>query len=86
MKGVYPNEYLKNPNVAKPIEKIGDDIDAYTGEFFEDELQYHWTIDFIIPIPPLLYEGKFTKGVLFTQAASYILKLFHHFFLSKHVQ
>ncbi len=76
MKGVYPNEYLKNPNVAKPIEKIWDDIDAYTGEFFEDELQYHWTIDFIIPIPPLLYEGKFTKGVLFTQAASYILKLF----------
>lgn len=41
MKGVYPNEYLKNPNVAKPIEKIWDDIDAYTGEFFEDELQYH---------------------------------------------
>ncbi|UKI41558.1 MAG: hypothetical protein L6V95_00315 [Candidatus Melainabacteria bacterium] len=53
MKGIYPNEYLKNPKINKPIKKIWDDIDAYTGEFFEDEPQYHWTIDFIIPIPPL---------------------------------
>ncbi len=76
MKGKYPREYFLNPNINKPIEQIWDDIDAYTGEFMEDETNLHEKIDFIIPIPPLNYENKITKGVFFSQGTEYLLKLF----------
>lgn len=76
MKGKYPREYFLNPNINKPIEQIWDDIDAYTGEFMEDETNLHEQIDFIIPIPPLNYENKITKGVFFSQGTEYLLKLF----------
>ena len=36
-KGKYPVEYFLNPNINKPVEEIWADIDAYSGEFFEDE-------------------------------------------------
>ncbi len=76
MKGVYPKKYFKAPHVAKPIEEIWDDIDAYTGEFFEDEKNLHEKIDFVIPIPPLKYKNRFLKGVFFSQGCEYLLKLF----------
>ena len=76
MKGKYPREYFLNPNIDKPIQEIWDDIDAYTGEFMEDETNLHKEIDFIIPIPPLKYKNKTTKGVFFTQGCEYLLKLF----------
>ena len=76
MKGKYPVEYFSNPYINKPIEEIWDDIDAYTGEFFEDEPNYHEKIDFVIPLPPLMYQNKMTKGVFFSQGLEYILKLY----------
>ena len=76
MKGVYPREYFKAPHVAKPIEKIWDDIDAYSGEYFEDEKSLHEKIDFVIPIPPLKYKNRFLKGVFFSQGCEYLLKLY----------
>ena len=76
MKGKYPREYFHNPNIQKPIEEIWDDIDAYSGEFFEDETKYHEKIDLFIPLAPLEYNGKTTKGILFSQGLEYILKLY----------
>ncbi|MBQ8635625.1 glycosyltransferase [bacterium] len=76
MKGKYPTEYLINPNVNKPIEEIWNDIDSYSGEYFEDEKYLHEKIDFFIPLPPLKYKGKITKGIFFSQALEYVLKLY----------
>ena len=78
MKGAYPRAYFQNPYMdrERPIEEIWDDIDAYTGEFFEDEPDYHSKIDFVVPLPPLRYNGKETKGIFFSQGMDYILKLY----------
>lgn len=73
MKGKYPFEYLKNPNIQKSVEEIWDDIDSYTGEFFEDDPVNLDRSDLFIPVPPLKYDGIFTKGILMTQCADYIL-------------
>ena len=76
MKGAYPVKYFLNPSINQPIEEIWDDIDAYTGEYFEDEPHLHKKIDFVVPLPPLKYKGKFLKGLFFSQACEYILKLY----------
>ena len=78
MKGRYPRDYFKNPNMDKErtIEQIWDDIDAYTGEYFEDEPDRHSKIDVMVPIPPLFYKGKFVKGFLFSQGMEFLLKLY----------
>ena len=73
-KGKYPVEYFLNPNINKPIEKIYADIDAYSGEFFEDE-EYRKSTDFIVILPPLIYEGKFTKGLFMSQGVDYLYKI-----------
>ena len=73
-KGKYPVEYFLNPNIEKPIEDIYKDIDAYSGEFFEDEdLRMH--TDFIVILPPLKYEGKTTKGIFMSQGTDYLYKV-----------
>ena len=78
MKGRYPVEYFANPYMEKErsIEQIWDDIDAFTNEMFEEEVPFHEKIDFVIPLPPLEYKGKFTKGIFFSQGMEYILKLY----------
>lgn len=78
MKGKYPVDYFRNPNMdkEKSIYEIWDDIDAYSGEFFEDEKSLHKKIDLMIPLPPLKRDGKFIKGILLTQSADYLIKLF----------
>ncbi len=78
MKGTYPRNYFLNPNMdkEKSIKQIWDDIDAYSGEYFEDETNLHEKIDFFIPLPPLKYKGKFTKGIMFSQGLEYLLKLY----------
>lgn len=78
MKGRYPRDYFENPymNKERSIEQIWDDIDAYSGEYFENEPTFHEKIDFVIPLPPLEYRGKFTKGIFFSQGMGYLLKLY----------
>ena len=74
-KGKYPVEYFLNPNINKPIEEIYKDIDAYSGEFFEDE-EIRMSTDFTVILPPLMYEGKVTKGIFMSQGVDYIYKNF----------
>ena len=76
MKGIYPVTYFDNPNIDKPIEEIWSDIDAYTGEFFEDEPAYHEKVDFMVALPPLKYNGVFMKGLFLTQACDFVLNRF----------
>ncbi len=52
------------------------DVDAFSMEYFEDEIDVHPKIDFVIVVPPLKYEGKWVKGIFFSQAVDYLYKLF----------
>ncbi len=78
MKGIYPVKYFLNPNMdkVKSVEEIWDDIESYSGEYFEDEEYTTDHLDVFIPLPPLWDKGKFTKGILFTQGLEYLLKLY----------
>ena len=72
----WPVEYFQNPNINKPIEQIWDDIDNYTfEEQFEKEDRLE-KIDFVIPLPPLKYDGITTKGVFYSQAVDVIIEKF----------
>jgi glycosyltransferase involved in cell wall biosynthesis len=75
-RGRYPIEYFANPYISKPIFEIYRDLDDYTGEFFEEEKQLHHAIDFVIPVPPVLYEGRFIKGLFFSQAVEFLNSAF----------
>ncbi len=75
-KGRYPVEYFSNPDIRKPVEEIYADIQGYTGEFFEEETHLHKSIDFLIPFPPLKYDGKIIKGLFLSQGTEYLYKLF----------
>ncbi len=76
MKGNYPYDYFANPNINKPIEEIWADIDAFSMEVFPDEVRQSSLIDFMIPLPPLNYEGKTTKGVFLSQGVDYIYECY----------
>lgn len=75
-KGRWPVEYFQNPNIDKPIEQIWEDIDNFTFEeqFAKDEKLEK--IDFVIPLPPLKYDGIVTKGVFYSQAVDVIIEKF----------
>lgn len=72
MRGNYPYEYLNNTNIQKSMEEIWDDIDDFTMEIYPEDAENR-KIDLFIPIPPLKYDGIFTKGLLMTQSAEYII-------------
>lgn len=75
--GIWPESYMHNPNIDKPIEQIWDDIDAYSfEERFEDAQELHSGILFVVPIPPLQYKGKFLKGFCYSQGTRMLLDKF----------
>jgi len=75
VRGKYPREYFKNPWIDKPIEEIYADLDAYSGEYWEDQPQYHDFIEVYVVLPPLLYDGVFIKGLYLTQAVDLVHSL-----------
>ena len=72
----WPVEYFQNPNIDKPIEKIWEDIDNYTFEEQYEKEDKIEKIDFVIPLPPLKYDGIITKGVFYSQAVDVIIEKF----------
>lgn len=79
MKGRWPEEYMHNPNIHKPIEQIWEDIDNYSfEERYQETKALHSAINFVVPVPPVLYKGKFLKGVFYTQATDLLLEKFPH--------
>ena len=66
-KGWCPEYFYLNPKLEKEksLEKIWEEIQYYTGEFFIDDKKNFWSqTDFMVPLPPLLYEGKFIKQLI----------------------
>lgn len=72
----WPTEYFQNPNPNEPIEKIWDTIDGYTFEerYISEEGQKK--IDWVLPLLPLDYKGKVTKGFFYSQAVDVIIDRF----------
>ncbi|NQE33506.1 glycosyltransferase [Microcoleus asticus] len=68
--------YLRNPHINKPIAEIYADLDAFTWEIFEDQPHRFDTVSFYVLLPPLFYEGRFIKGIYFSEAVELINKLF----------
>lgn len=74
MENTWPEEYMHNPNINKPIEQIWDDIDNYSFEDrYENADHLQGSLSMVVPIPPVRYKGKFIKGVFYSQASKKIL-------------
>lgn len=74
-KGRLPVEYFDNPKPAKSREEIFQDLDGFTCELFADEPQFHQWVEFFVVLPPLEYEGRFVKGLYFSQGVDLICDL-----------
>jgi glycosyltransferase involved in cell wall biosynthesis len=72
--GVFPREYISNPNIKKPIETIYRDMDSFTWELLDEDSDAYDTVDFTVVLPPLLYEGHFVKGLFFSRGVDYLHK------------
>jgi glycosyltransferase involved in cell wall biosynthesis len=68
--------YLHTSRINKPIEEIYADLDAFSWEIFEDQPHRFDTVSFYVLLPPLNYEGKFIKGLFFSEGVELINKLF----------
>lgn len=78
-KGWCPEYFYHDPNLEekKSLEEIWTEIQYYSGEFFaDDKLNYRVQTDFMIPLPPLYYEGKFVKGMFLSEGVDYIHSIF----------
>lgn len=78
-KGWCPEYFYYNPNLEqeKTIEEIYKEIQYYSGEFFcDDEMKFKLQTDFMVPLPPLLYEGKYVKGMFLSEGVDYIHSIF----------
>ena len=72
----WPVEYFRSPRIEKPIEQIWEDIDGFTFESQYEDPSYIEKMDFVIPLPPLKYQGKILKGVFYSQAVDIIVEKF----------
>lgn len=72
-------QFFSNPRLEKPLDQIYEDLQGFSYEYLwgdetPEEDQFAWVI-----LPPLWYEGRFVKGILFTQGAEYLLRMFPQF-------
>ncbi|MFO1518529.1 MAG: glycosyltransferase [bacterium] len=72
---IFHYEYFNNAKIDKPLEQIWKDLQEYSGEIYADEPQYHHWLDFWLLLPPLWYDGKFVKGLLFSQGIDFLHEL-----------
>ncbi|HET6345459.1 MAG TPA: glycosyl transferase family 1, partial [Myxococcota bacterium] len=75
-RGYHPIAYYSNPNVSKPLDDIFTDINEFTDEVFPHETERFGNLAVFILLPPLLYDGHFVKGILFTQGAELLIERF----------
>ncbi|MBR1616710.1 hypothetical protein IJ670_01015, partial [bacterium] len=72
----WPSEYLHNPKPDKTVEEMWDILDGYTFEEQFEQPHLHDKINFVIPLPPLKYNGQMVKGMFFSQAVDTIVERF----------
>lgn len=74
-RGPYPFDYLHTPATDGAPEKVYAAMDGWTNERFEDEPTARDSCEIVVPLPPVRYEGRFVKGMYFSQGVDYLLKL-----------
>ncbi len=68
--GYRATEYFSTPNVDKPIEQIWADQNNFSEESlsFKDLKKNNFVpLDLFMPLPPLYTDGKFVRGIIFSQ-------------------
>ena len=71
----WPEEYLNNPNIEKPIEQIWVDIDNFSFEdMYEGTENLQAKLRLLVPFPPLNYKGKFIKGFFYSNGSRTIMQ------------
>jgi glycosyltransferase involved in cell wall biosynthesis len=70
--GRFPREYISDPVVCKPIEEIYSDINSFTWELFEGDAEIEKRVDVTVVLPPLIYERRFVKGLLFSRGIDFL--------------
>ncbi|MEI8388589.1 MAG: glycosyltransferase [bacterium] len=68
-------QYYTNPNIDKPLDQIYSDLNDHTNEIFEGDTVYHKHLVSFVLLPPLFYEGKFLKGIIFSQGVDFLYKI-----------
>ncbi len=74
MVGIYPKEYELNAKIEKPIDDIYRDLDAFTWERLVNEGPDE--VLSLVVQPPLKWDGRLVKGILFTYGADYLIDRF----------
>ncbi len=75
MKGVWPVQYLDNPNPNQPIEKIWDTLDAFSfEEIYTQGEPFEKKANLTVCIPPVKFGPIFIKGFAYSQVSEYLIK------------
>ncbi len=74
--GVWPTQYFHTPHSDNSLEQIWDDIDNWSFEDDYNREDHHNAIYMIVPFPPMELNGKFLKGMFFSQACDTLLAKF----------
>jgi glycosyltransferase involved in cell wall biosynthesis len=75
-RGVAPTTYFHVPSGAFAREEFYRILDAFTWETFAEETSLYRRVGFVVPLPPLSYEGRFVKGLLYSSSLDLIIDRF----------
>lgn len=84
-RGQHPIHLFRATSVNKSPERLFEDLNAFTDEVFDENVERYQEFSAFILLPPLFTpEGKFVKGILATHATDFLIarwpwlpKLFH---------
>jgi Glycosyltransferase len=69
------SQYFNNPEIDQSLAEIYLDLDSWTNEIFEQEANRFENVNFQVLLPPLFYQGKFIKGLYFSESVDLLNKL-----------
>lgn len=67
-------QFYHDDELAKPLDEIFEDLQAYSYELFADDHRTHKHAVGVV-LPPLLRDGTLIKGLMYSQSTDYLL---HH--------
>ena len=73
-RGYHQLEFLDNPNVNKTPAEIYAALDEFTDEIFAENTERFTNISVYVVLPPLRYESRFVKGIIFTESADLLVQ------------
>lgn len=73
-RGQHQIEFLDNPNIDRTPAQIYAALDEFTDEIFAENTERFGNISVYVILPPLRYEGRFVKGLMFTESAELLVQ------------